>query len=79
MTVCGQFFDTMLAMKKSPSDELRAQCLELVSEMTDQLKLLRDYATTPGDAWLAKGELNKLNSAVSEMDSLLEQIKQADA
>jgi hypothetical protein len=66
-------------MKTSPSDKLRAQCLELVADMTEHLKLVRDYATTPGDAWLARSELNKLNSAVSEMDLLLEEIKQADS
>ena len=60
------------------ADQLRAQCLEMTVETSEHLKLLRDYASTPGNAWLAKSELAKVGNLVSELDHLLELIKQAD-
>lgn len=66
-------------MKKMPSDPLRVRCLELVERLSDHNLLLRDYALTPGNTWLAKGELGHISQLVSELESLLEEIKQADS
>lgn len=66
-------------MPKSPTDPLRAHLLELVEDITEHTNGLRDFATTPGNAWLAKGELQQLMSLLSDMENLLEDIKQADA
>jgi hypothetical protein len=44
----------------------------------ERAQTLRDYATTPGNAWLAKGELQAIAQLVSDLETLLEQIKQAD-
>lgn len=66
-------------MAKHPTDPLRARLLELTDEITEHTAGLRDFATTPGNAWLAKGELQQLMSLLSDMESLLEDIKQADA
>lgn len=64
---------------KTPTDPLRAHLLELTDEITEHTNGLRDFATTPGNAWLAKGELQQLMSLLSDMENLLEDIKQADA
>ena len=66
-------------MAKSPTDPLRAHLLELVDDIAEHTNGLRDFATTPGNAWLAKGELQQLMSLLSDMENLLEDIKQADA
>ena len=66
-------------MAKSPTDPLRAHLLELVDDIIEHTNGLRDFATTPGNAWLAKGELQQLMSLLSDMENLLEDIKQADA
>ncbi len=58
-------------------DDLRAECIALCAKIEEHLKLLRDYATTPGDVWLAKGELTKINGLSGEMDALLAKIKRA--
>ncbi len=65
-------------MPKSPTDPLRAQLLELTETITEHTNGLRDFATTPGNAWLAKGELQALMGLLSDMETLLEDIKQAD-
>ncbi len=66
-------------MKNDILEKLRAECIELCSDTTEHIKLLRDYATTPGNAWLAKGELSKITGLVSDLDTLLEQIKRAES
>jgi hypothetical protein len=65
-------------MPKQPTDPLRAKLLELVEEIDHRTAQLRDFATTPGNAWLAKGELQTLTTLLSDMETLLEDIKQAD-
>lgn len=65
-------------MPKSPTDPLRARLLELTEEIQEHIAGLRDFATTPGNAWLAKGELQQLTTLLSDMETLLEDIKQAD-
>jgi hypothetical protein len=65
-------------MPKSPPDPLRVRLLELTEDIQEHTAGLRDFATTPGDAWLAKGELQQLMTLLSDMESLLEDIKVAD-
>ncbi len=65
-------------MPKTPPDPLRVRLLELTEEIAEHTTGLRDFATTPGNAWLAKGELQQLMTLLSDMESLLEDIKQAD-
>ena len=64
--------------KKSPTDPLRANLLELAQEIEEHVVQLRDFATSPGNTWLAKGELQVLNGLMSDMETLLEDIKQQD-
>ena len=66
-------------MSKSPTDPLRARLLELLEQLNDRTIQLRDYATVPGNAWLAKGELGQINQVVSDLETFLEEIKRADA
>jgi hypothetical protein len=66
-------------MSKHPTDPLRARLLELTEEIMDHTAQLRDFATIQGNAWLAKGELQMLSTLLSDMDQLLEDIKQSDA
>jgi hypothetical protein len=62
----------------SPADILRGQIADHCQELAARLKLLRDYATTPGDVWLARGELNQIAQHISELEGLLAQLKEAD-
>ena len=63
---------------RQPLDPLRGRCLELCQMVEERAQTLRDYATTPGNAWLAKGELQAISQLVSDLETLLEEIKQAD-
>lgn len=65
-------------MPKPPVDPLRVRLLELVQDIADHTNSLRDFAASPGNAWLAKGELQQLMGLLSDMETLLEDIKQAD-
>lgn len=62
----------------TPIDPLRGRSIELCHDLVERTQRLRDYATTPGNAWLAKGELQSMTQLLSELDGLLEEIKQAD-
>jgi hypothetical protein len=66
-------------MKQTPVDPNRAKVLELCSDLQDKVITLRDYATTPGNAWLAKGELQSINTLLSEIEMTVEDIKQSDS
>lgn len=66
------------AQSQTPVDPLRTRCLELCQVVEERAKTLRDYATTPRNAWLAKGELQAISQLVSDLETLLEEIKQAD-
>jgi hypothetical protein len=65
-------------MAKNPTDPLRVRLLELTEDISEHTAGLRDFATSPGNAWLAKGELQQLMTLLSDMESLLEDIKLAD-
>lgn len=66
-------------MPKTPTDPLRARLLELTTDIETRLAQLRDFAGTPGNAWLAKNELQGLATLLSDLETLLEDIKQSDA
>lgn len=63
---------------KSVTDPLRVRCLELCQLLAEHTTTLRDYAMTPDNAWLAKGELQQITQVISDLETLLEDIKQAD-
>ncbi|HTB48759.1 MAG TPA: hypothetical protein VK712_01615 [Verrucomicrobiae bacterium] len=65
-------------MQKPPTDPLRAQLHEYIHDLEHRLAQLRDFATTPGNTWLAKGELQAIMNQLSDLESLLEDIKLAD-
>jgi hypothetical protein len=60
------------------ADHLRGQIIEHCEQLVEHVKLLRDYATTPDNVWLARGELNQINEQVGEVEGLLAQLKKAD-
>jgi hypothetical protein len=64
---------------KTPPDPLRTQLQEITEQMTEKVATLRDFATVPGNAWLAKSELQQISGLLSDLETLLEEIKQADA
>ncbi len=66
-------------MSKTPTDPLRSNLLELIQDIEHRTSQLRDFASTPGNIWLAKGELQHLMQIMSELESILEDIKQQDA
>lgn len=67
-------------MKKpiSPSDALRAQLLEHCEDVISKSQAMRNYAMKPGNAWLARGELGSVQATLYEIETLLDQIKEAD-
>ncbi|HSX41049.1 MAG TPA: hypothetical protein VLF21_00185 [Candidatus Saccharimonadales bacterium] len=58
----------------TPSDP-QAKLHDVASELAEHVSLLRDYATTPGNVWLARGELGRIQELAVEIEKLLEQIK----
>ena len=65
-------------MPKSPTDPLRARLFELTADIEQHIAGLRDFAVAPGNAWLAKSEHQAVMSLLADLESLLEDIKQAD-
>jgi hypothetical protein len=65
--------------KKPPIDPLRVELLEIIQTLADRTIQLRDYGTTPGNAWLAKGELQSISLLMSDLEAILEAIKEDDA
>jgi len=62
-------------MKKPETDPLRARILELTQDLGEKVTTLRDYATTPGNAWLAKGEVQSIMSMLSDIETIVDEIK----
>jgi hypothetical protein len=63
---------------KPSADHVRGQIIEYCEQLVGHVKLLRDYATTPDNVWLARSELNQINERIGEVESLLAQLKEAD-
>jgi hypothetical protein len=59
------------------ADELTARLIEQCEEMMERVKMLRDYATTPGSVWLARSELARINQLAAETEQLLSAIQRA--
>lgn len=51
------------------------EMIELTEQLERHIKLLRDYASSPGDLWLARGELSKANAMLAEAGRLLNEIE----
>lgn len=66
-------------MPQSSIDPLRARLLELSEQIQEHTVAMRDFAATPGNAWLAKAELQQVTSLLGDIEALLEDIKQSDA
>lgn len=66
-------------MKKPEIDPLQARILELTQDLSEKVITLRDYATTPGNAWLAKGEIQSISSLLSDIEMLVDEIKLSDS
>jgi hypothetical protein len=60
------------------ADKLRAEIIIRCEALDDHVKLLRDYATTPKNVWLARGELNHISECVGTIEGLLTQLKEVD-
>jgi hypothetical protein len=58
-------------------DDLHTHLIEHCEELMEHVKMLRDYATTPGSVWLARSELARINQLAGEAEQLLAAIKQA--
>lgn len=64
-----------MAEPVSPIDELRSQFQSLTEDLMEHLKLARDYATTPHNAWLSRTELNNAGNILAELETTLDRIK----
>ena len=61
----------------NPTEKAQSQLISTCERMTEHVKMLRDYATTPDNVWLARSELNQITVLAGEMEELLSQIKQS--
>lgn len=59
-------------------DDLRAHCLDVIVDMSDHMKLLRDYAVTPGNSWLARNELSQVSRLMSDLENSIDAIKRVE-
>jgi len=66
-------------MSKQPVDPLRTKLFDLIATAEQRTATMRDFAATPGSSWLAKNELQALMALLSDLETLLEDIKQSDA
>jgi hypothetical protein len=66
-------------MPKPHTDKKRAKLMDLIEQSGDRLDRLRDHAMVPGNTWLAKGELRNVSQILSDLEQLLDEIKEADA
>lgn len=64
---------------KTPMDPLRARILELTQDLNEKVTTLRDYATTPGNAWLAKGEIQSISAMLSDIETIVDEIKSSES
>ena len=60
-------------------DPLRARILELTQDLNEKVTTLRDYATTPGNAWLAKGEIQSISAMLSDIETIVDEIKSSES
>lgn len=63
---------------KPSADKLREEILVHCEALEGHVKLLRDYATTPKNVWLARSELNHISECVGTIEGLLTQLKEVD-
>ncbi len=63
---------------KKHDDPLRSKLLEHCDTLLSQSQAMRNYAMKPGNAWLARGELGNVQATLYEIETLLDEIKEAD-
>jgi hypothetical protein len=63
---------------KKPSETAETQLIEICNLLTEHVKLMRDYATTPGNEWLARSEVSQIQELMAQVEELLAKIKQAN-
>ena len=65
-------------MARTDKSDPVARCLELSDEIIKRTGVMRDFATSPGNIWLARNELAKIGQLISELESLFDQIKRTE-
>lgn len=63
-------------MTAPAKDQLRGQFIELTAEMQKRLSAARDFASNPGDEWLAKAELDAASQLINQAIDIVDQLKQ---
>lgn len=63
---------------KDDKEALISHFQDLCAQMSEHLKLLRDYGTTPNNSWLASSELSKISQLVAAIESTIAKIKLCD-
>lgn len=63
---------------KSQLDTAQRAFQDKSEELARHIKLLRDYATTPGNAWLAEDELYQIQALIRELEELVAEIKRLE-
>lgn len=65
--------------KLTPAKQKQQELLELCQDLEEHIRLARDYATTPGNIWIARNELNIIGRMVAELESKLSEIETANS
>ncbi len=66
-----------MKLMKARKDKNQAELLELCQDLTEHVKLLRDFAVNPGSTWLARHELSKASQLLGEIETVLTNIEAA--
>lgn len=57
--------------KPTPAEKHQQELFDICQSLEDHIRLARDYATTPGNTWMARDELNTIGRLVAELESKL--------
>lgn len=67
-------------MKKlTPAEQKKQELLDLCERLEQHVRLARDYATTPGNNWMARDELNTLGRLVADLETKLAEIEHSES
>jgi hypothetical protein len=65
--------------RRSPQDNSpHAQLLDRCSQLSEHVRQLRDFGTTPGNTWLARSHLQHIQELAADIERLLEEIKRSE-
>jgi hypothetical protein len=67
-----------MTRSKSNNHAPQTQLLERCAELSEHVRQLRDYGTTPGNTWLARSHLQQIQVLAAEVERLLEEIKRQE-